>query len=316
MFDHLCRCFQQRTNPSEPRIIRFLLWIVRSFGCVIETPSRDLRYQWVRSFDGGFDHWIVVYGKPCATDTLRMQLAVWPLLEFIFENVAMLTGDDLRLQREQIFGQSEAYYCNQDIFDLRQMCPVVAGHQGRGGYAFRIQRSKERSQRQAMSLSRGNISLYRMFSLKEAGFSNPEPHVERAIRQFLRLGNHDVPDAVAARWIELPEAVLLLQMLPGDQASGTIYFYDRRQQTFYMVSFSGDENHLTVDDFEALLSEYGILQYAERPSLIKLLPDADSHDSLEKPATVGTLSRDLSAMDAHSMLGATGFLCDAGKLAN
>ena len=115
-----------------------------------------------------------------------------------------------------------------------------------------------------MQLSRGNMTPHRLFNVKDIGLGNPEPHVDRAIKIFLAIG-----DAVAARWIQMPKAVLLLQMAPGNPASGAIYVYDRLRRDFYMLSFEGAEDTLTVEDFSQLLPEYNLLQYAEHPGLLR-----------------------------------------------
>ena len=114
-----------------------------------------------------------------------------------------------------------------------------------------------------MQLSRGNISPHRLFSVQDLGLGNPEPHVDLVIREFLAIG-----DAVAARWIQMPKGILLLQMAPENPASGAIYLYDRLRQEFYLLSFEGPEDDLTVDDFSQLLPEYNLLQYAEQPTLL------------------------------------------------
>ena len=114
-----------------------------------------------------------------------------------------------------------------------------------------------------MELSRGSITPHRLFSVKELGLGNPEPHVDLVIKEFLAIG-----DAVAARWIQMPQGILLLQMAPENPASGAIYLYDRQRQEFYLLSFEGPEDDLTVDDFSQLLPEYNLLQYAEQPTLL------------------------------------------------
>jgi hypothetical protein len=114
-----------------------------------------------------------------------------------------------------------------------------------------------------MEHSRGHLTPHRLFSVKDLGLGNPEPHVDRVIREFLTIG-----DAVAARWIQMPKAILLLQMAPENPASGAIYVYDRLRQEFYLLSFEGAEDNLTVDDFCHLLPEYDLLQYAEQPTLL------------------------------------------------
>ena len=116
-----------------------------------------------------------------------------------------------------------------------------------------------------MEPSRGNITPHRLFSVKDLGLGNPEPHVDRVIREFLSIG-----DAVAARWIQMPKAILLLQMAPENPASGAIYVYDRLRQEFYLLSFEGAEDDLTVGEFSELLPEYNLLRYAEQPALLQV----------------------------------------------
>ena len=125
-----------------------------------------------------------------------------------------------------------------------------------------------------MDGSRGNITPHRLFSAKDMGLSNPEPYVDRVIKAFLGIG-----EAVAARWIHMPKAILLLQMVPGNPASGAIYVYDRLRQDFYMLSFEGAEDTLTVEDFSRLLLEYNLLQFAEQPELL-LAPFASTGSGL------------------------------------
>lgn len=43
-----------------------------------------------------------------------------------------------------------------------------------------------------------------------------EPHIERVIQVFLNVG-----EAAAARWIQMPKGILLLQMIPGDPNIGS-----------------------------------------------------------------------------------------------
>lgn len=120
-----------------------------------------------------------------------------------------------------------------------------------------------------MQLSRGALYFHRLFTVAELGLGSPEPFMNRIIREFLKVGIHDMEPAVAARWIEMPHGILLFQMNPGDPASGAIYLYDRRQRVFYMIGFDGADDNLTLADFDQLLSEYGLLRYAEQPKLIQ-----------------------------------------------
>lgn len=116
-----------------------------------------------------------------------------------------------------------------------------------------------------MERSRGNMTPHRLFSVRDMGLGTPEPHVDRVIKAFLGLG-----EAVAARWIQMPKAILLLQMVPENPASGAIYVYDRLRQDFYMLSFEDTEDTLTLEDFAQLLPEYNLLRYAEQPALLQV----------------------------------------------
>lgn len=120
-----------------------------------------------------------------------------------------------------------------------------------------------------MQQNRGNMCPYRMFSVREMGLSNPEPYVEHAIHEFLKLG-----EAVAARWIQMPRGILLFQMAPENPASGAIYVYDRERQEFYMLGFEGPDDCLTLDEFFQLVSEYSLLRYAEQPRLLRTNPQS------------------------------------------
>ena len=112
--------------------------------------------------------------------------------------------------------------------------------------------------------SRGHITVHHLFNVADLGFGNPEPHVDRLITAFLGVG-----EAVAARWIQMPKAILLLQMAPENPASGAIYVYDRSRQEFYMLSFEGADDNLSREEFCQLLTEYDLLRYAERPELLQ-----------------------------------------------
>lgn len=116
-----------------------------------------------------------------------------------------------------------------------------------------------------MKKSRGNITPQRLFGVKDLGLGNPEPHVDRVINAFLGIG-----EAIAARWIQMPKAILLLQMAPENPASGAIYVYDRLRQDFYMLSFEGAEDTLTTEEFAALFTEYDLLRYAQQPGLLQV----------------------------------------------
>ena len=121
-----------------------------------------------------------------------------------------------------------------------------------------------------MNLSRGAIHFHRLFTLPQLAVGNCEPFTDRIIRKFVEIG-----EAVAGRWIEMPRGILIFQLVPGQLDSGAIYLYDREHQAFYLVWFDGEDDHLTLAEFNQLLSEYRLIQYAEQPNLIQLPPSGN-----------------------------------------
>jgi hypothetical protein len=95
------------------------------------------------------------------------------------------------------------------------------------------------------------MTPHRLFGIRELGVRNPESNLDDVIREFLSIG-----DAVAARWIQMPNAVLVFQVVPGNPWSGAIYVYDRNNENFYMLTFEGAEDNLTVSDFNEIVADY------------------------------------------------------------
>ncbi len=150
-----------------------------------------------------------------------------------------------------------------------------------------------------MNHSRGALYFHRLFTVRELGLGTPEPFMDRVVRKFLQVGIHDMAAAVAARWIEMPQGILIFQMNPGDPASGAIYLYDRKEEVFYMIGFDGAEDNLTLAEFDQLLSEYGLLRYAEQPKLLQGHSNPLAFEQERKP-----LSFDLTLDDlAHLLSG-------------
>lgn len=88
--------------------------------------------------------------------------------------------------------------------------------------------------------------------------------IEHVIKVFLHVG-----EAVAARWIEMPKGVLLLQAVADNPQSGAIYLYDRERQIFYFVCFDqGRDDSLSVAEFEQLVTEYDLVSWTGNPALL------------------------------------------------
>jgi hypothetical protein len=85
--------------------------------------------------------------------------------------------------------------------------------------------------------------------------------VEHVVKVFLAVG-----EAVAARWIEMPRGILLLQTVPEQPASGAIYLYDRESRIFFYVDFDrGRNDALTATEFDQLVAEYDLVSWTANP---------------------------------------------------
>jgi hypothetical protein len=117
----------------------------------------------------------------------------------------------------------------------------------------------------AIEASAGKLLIYRFWSVAEMGIGNPEPQVDRVIREFVR-----VMEGVALHRIEMPGGILFLQMIPNDPQSGAIFIYDRQEQVFYDIWFEDRNTSFTVDEFRKTVNEYQLLRYIANPELLHL----------------------------------------------
>lgn len=110
-----------------------------------------------------------------------------------------------------------------------------------------------------MQRSLGKMSAYKMFNWRDRAVNT----IQQTIAGFLEVG-----EAVATRWIQTQKGVLLLQMVPNDNASGAIYIFDRQRDDWYMLSFEGCEDQFTSEQFDRIFSEYKLFSYVEQPGLL------------------------------------------------
>ena len=114
-----------------------------------------------------------------------------------------------------------------------------------------------------MLQSRGAIRFEPLFTTADIGLRQ-DASVEHVVKAFLNVG-----EALASRWIEMPRGILLLQTVPDEPASGAIYLYDRERHIFYFVSFlDGQDDALTVTEFDQLVVEYDLVSRAANPSFL------------------------------------------------
>lgn len=114
-----------------------------------------------------------------------------------------------------------------------------------------------------MDQSRGALSFTPLFTTDDIGLRN-DASVEHVVKVFLTVG-----EAIAARWIEMPRGILLLQTVPDQVASGAIYLYDRKRHIFFFVDFvSGRNDALTAAEFDELVAEYDLVSWTANPALL------------------------------------------------
>lgn len=114
-----------------------------------------------------------------------------------------------------------------------------------------------------MCKSRGSVRFAPLFTTDELGLPR-NASLEHILKVFLTTG-----EAIAARWVEMPKGILLLQVVPGQPASGAIYLYDRERNIFFFVYFvDGRDDDLTAPEFDQLLAEYNLVSWAANPRFL------------------------------------------------
>ena len=110
-----------------------------------------------------------------------------------------------------------------------------------------------------MQLSLGKMSAHEMFGCRD----DAAVSIEQIVTAFLALG-----DAIATRWIETRNGILLLQMVPDNSESGAVYVFDRQREQWYWVTFDKCECEFTSEKFDRAFSEYDLFRLVEQPSLL------------------------------------------------
>ena len=114
-----------------------------------------------------------------------------------------------------------------------------------------------------MHQSRGAVSFTPLFTTNDIGLRK-DASVEHVVKVFLTVG-----EAMAARWIEMPRGILLLQAVPDRPASGAIYLYDRERHIFFFVDFvDGRDDTLTAAEFDQLVAEYDLVSWTANPAFL------------------------------------------------
>jgi hypothetical protein len=71
------------------------------------------------------------------------------------------------------------------------------------------------------------------------------------------------------KWVQLPKALFVFLVVPGDPESGAFYIYDRHSRVWFWLDFEDEKfGGYTVSDFEGLIRECRFLDLVERPHLL------------------------------------------------
>ena len=108
----------------------------------------------------------------------------------------------------------------------------------------------------------GKLSVYHLFDWR----NRVGDTIQETVESFLTDG--DVGERVAARWIQAPKGVMILQMIKGDPECGGIFVFDRERDQWYMLDFERSDHRLTPRLFDRLFCEYKLFTYVEQPGLL------------------------------------------------
>jgi hypothetical protein len=89
--------------------------------------------------------------------------------------------------------------------------------------------------------------------------------VEEAVARLLDVTEHPKIE----KWVQLPKALFVFLVVPGDPESGAFYVYDRHSRVWFWLDFEDEKfGGYTVNDFEELIRECRFLDLVERPHLL------------------------------------------------
>jgi hypothetical protein len=72
-----------------------------------------------------------------------------------------------------------------------------------------------------------------------------------------------------AKWVQLPKALFIFLVVPGDPESGAFYVYNRGSRIWLWVDFDDDKfGGYTTADFERLVRECHFLDIVQLPHLL------------------------------------------------
>lgn len=89
--------------------------------------------------------------------------------------------------------------------------------------------------------------------------------VDGAVARLLDVAEHPI----IAKWVQLPKALFVFLMVPGDPESGAFYVYNRSSRVWLWIDFDDEKfSGYTLDDFDRLVRECRFLDIVEHPQLL------------------------------------------------
>src|SRR5437763_10569731 len=131
LWDWSCWRLKRWNSAIQIRILRALLWVIRTFGLTLRSSGHGLVYKWVVSPDGGFDHWFDVADRQYTVWTIRNKIGFWRFIVMLASASEFLLGPRRRAHREQVVAESEHYYCSRPIFEIRKSHPRTGASNAR-----------------------------------------------------------------------------------------------------------------------------------------------------------------------------------------
>ncbi len=108
----------------------------------------------------------------------------------------------------------------------------------------------------------GKMSVHHLFDWR----NRVGDTVQETIEAFLKDG--EVGEHVAARWIETPKGVMILQMMKDDPECGGVFVFDRESAQWYLLDFERFDRPFTPSLFDRIFREYKLFAFLDQPGLL------------------------------------------------
>jgi hypothetical protein len=110
----------------------------------------------------------------------------------------------------------------------------------------------------------GKMNVIQVLDLRNAA-DEVANSSDGAVARLLDVTDHPKIE----KWVQLPKALFVFLVVPGDPESGAFYVYDRHTWVWYWVDFDDEKfGGYSVSDFDRLVRECRFLDLVEQPRLL------------------------------------------------